>query len=114
MILRGAKPTLPPASVLADTSWVKLGIASWDWWSQVSRPGTAAYKEFIQFSADMGWPYTLLDAGWSKGTNILQDSPSVNMEELLALAKEKRVRLWLWLYWSAVDRDDAYKEAQDS
>jgi alpha-glucosidase len=44
--------------VLADTSWVKPGIASWDWWSQASRPGTAAYKEFIQFSAEMLLPLT--------------------------------------------------------
>jgi alpha-glucosidase len=97
--------------VIADTSWIKPGIASWDWWSQVSRPATAAYKQFIQFSADMGWPYALLDAGWSSRTSIVQASPSVNLDELLALAKEKNVRLWLWLHWSAVDRNDAYREA---
>ena len=86
--------------VLADTSWVKPGIASWDWWSQVTRPSTATFKEFIQFSADMGWPYALLDAGWSSRNSIMQGSPAVNMEELLAFAKEKNVRLWLWLHWT--------------
>lgn len=102
---------LSSPSATADTSWIKPGIASWDWWSQVSRPGTAAYKQFIQFSADMGWPYFLLDAGWSSRNSILQASPSVNMSELLAFAKEKHVRLWLWLHWTAVDRNDAYREA---
>jgi alpha-glucosidase len=102
---------LASPSVIADTSWIKPGIASWDWWSQVSRPGTAAYKEFIQFSADMGWPYALLDAGWSNRTNILQASPSVNVDELLASAKEKHVRLWLWLHWTSMDRNDAYLQA---
>lgn len=97
--------------VLADTSWIKPGIASWDWWSQVTRPSTATFKELIQFSADMGWPYVLLDAGWSSRSSILQGSQAVNMDELLALAKEKNVRLWLWLHWSSVDRNDAYKEA---
>lgn len=96
---------------LADLSWIKPGIASWDWWSQVSRPSTATYKEFIQFSADMGWPYALLDAGWSSRNSILQGSRSVNMEELLAFAKEKNVRLWLWLYWSSLERDEAYRDA---
>jgi len=96
---------------LADTSWVKPGIASWDWWSQVTRPSTATFKELIQFSADMGWSYVLLDAGWSSRNSILQSSPAVNMEELLAFAKEKNVRLWLWLHWSSVDRNDAYREA---
>jgi alpha-glucosidase len=97
--------------VLADTSWIKPGMASWDWWSQVARPSTATFKEFIQFSADMGWPYTLLDAGWSARNSIMQGSPAVNMEELLAFAKERNVRLWVWLHWSSVDRNDAYREA---
>ena len=102
---------LSSPSVMADTSWIKPGIASWDWWSQVSRPGTAAYKDFIEFSADMGWPYALLDAGWSSRNSIMQASPSVNMDELLAFAKERNVRLWLWLHWTGVDRNDAYLEA---
>jgi alpha-glucosidase len=99
----------PP--VIADTSWIKPGIASWDWWSQVTRPSTATYKELIQFSAEMGWPYTLLDAGWSSRNSITQSSPAVNMKEMLAFAKEKHVRLWLWLHWTSVDRNAAYHEA---
>jgi alpha-glucosidase len=97
--------------VLADTSWVKPGIASWDWWSQVARPGTDTYKEFIQFSADMGWAYSLLDAGWSNPTNILEPSPSVDMDGVLAFAKERNVRLWVWAHWTTLDQGDAYKEA---
>lgn len=97
--------------VLSDTSWVKPGIASWDWWSQVTRPGTQTYKDLIQFSADMGWPYTLLDAGWNRDGNLLKPSPAVDMEAVLAFAKEKHVRLWLWAYWSSVDRDDTYLKA---
>ncbi len=96
---------------LADTSWILPGIASWDWWSQMTRPGTDTYKALIQFSADMGWPYVLLDAGWSSRTNITQANRAVNMPELLAFAKEKHVRLWLWLHWTSVDRNDAYREA---
>ncbi len=102
---------LSSPSVIGDPSWIKPGIASWDWWSQVTRPGTDAYKDFIQFSSDMGWPYVLLDAGWSSRTSILQASPSVNMDELLAFAKQKNVRLWLWLHWTTVDRNDVYREA---
>jgi alpha-glucosidase len=33
------------------------------------------------------------------------------MDELRRFAKDKGVRLWLWLYWSDVDRNDAYKQA---
>jgi alpha-glucosidase len=102
---------LASPSVLADTSWIKPGIASWDWWSQVTRPSTATFRGFIQFSAEMGWPYALLDAGWSSGTNILQGSRSVNMDELVALAKERNVRLWLWAHWTSLDRNDTYLQA---
>jgi alpha-glucosidase len=53
----------------------------------------------------------LLDAGWSRGTNILHGSPSVNMDELLALAKERNARLWLWAHWTSLDRNDTYLQA---
>jgi alpha-glucosidase len=96
---------------LTDTSWIKPGIASWDWWSQVTQPGTATYKELIQFSAEMRWSYALLDAGWSSRDSIMQPSPAVDMDEVLAFAKEKNVRLWLWMHWTAVNRNDAYREA---
>ena len=96
---------------LMDTSFVKPGISSWDWWSQLTRPSTATYRELIQFSADMGWPYVLLDAGWSARDDILQPNSAVNMEELLALGKEKGVRLWLWSHWTSMDRNDTYLRA---
>jgi len=97
--------------VLRDISWIKPGIASWDWWSQMTQPSTATFKENIEFSSEMGWAYTLLDAGWSKGADILQTSRSVDMPELLKLGREKNVRLWLWAHWSSVDRNDAYLKA---
>jgi alpha-glucosidase len=90
---------------LTDPAWIKPGISSWDWWSQMTRPSTETFKELIEFS------YVLLDAGWSARNTLLQPSAAVNMEELLTLAKQKNVRLWLWLYWSGVDRNDTYREA---
>jgi alpha-glucosidase len=102
---------LASSCVLPDTSWIKPGKSSWDWWSQVTRPRTATYRDFIEFSAEMGWPYALLDGGWSSRTNIMMPSPSVNIDELLALAKEKNVRLWVWAHWTGVDRNDAYLQA---
>jgi len=96
---------------LTDSAWIKPGISSWDWWSQMTRPSTGTFKELIEFSAQMGWAYVLLDAGWSARNTLLQPSAAVNMEELLTLAKQKNVRLWLWLYWSGVDRNDTYREA---
>ena len=106
LVLNLATPCVEP-----DTSYVQPGIASWDWWSQTSEPSTATYRKLIQFSADMGWRYCLLDAGWSRQGDILQPNPRVNLPEVLAFAKEKNVRLWLWLHWTSLDRDDAYFQA---
>ena len=97
--------------VLPDTTWVKPGMSSWDWWSQVSHPSTATYRDFIEFSAEMGWPYALLDGGWSVRGNILMPNPSVNIDELLTLAKEKNVKLWVWSHWTSMDKDDTYLQA---
>jgi hypothetical protein len=59
----------------------------------------------------IGFSYVLLDAGWSSRNSILQGSQSVDMDELLAFAKERNVRLWLWLYWSSLERNEVYREA---
>jgi len=96
---------------LKDVSWVKPGIASWDWWSQMTSPSTATFRELIEFSSQMGWPYVLCDGGWSASGNILAPSAKMDMPELLRIASEKKVRLWLWLHWTSVDRNNAYLQA---
>lgn len=56
---------LAPASRIADTSWIQPGRASWVWWSYPDGPATAdVFNEFTDFAAQMGWEYTLFDAGW--------------------------------------------------
>jgi alpha-glucosidase len=114
---------LNPASKIADTSWIKAGKTSWDWWSgdyaaNVGfKPGmnTATLKHYIDFSAASGFPYMLIDAGWAlanrKGPNdyaavadITKFDPAVDMPELLRYAKEKNVKLWVWSHWTSVDK----------
>ena len=106
---------------LADPSWVKPGLTAWDsWWSGIGKKDTATMKEFIQFASEMGWPYQLVDGGWYVGTHagiprpgsdITQPAPDVDMNELLRFAAEKKVRLWVWLYWTDAAEGDAFKRA---
>jgi alpha-glucosidase len=102
---------------LADTSWIKPGMMAWDrWWSGIGQMDTGTMKDFIRFAGEMGWPYQLVDGGWYVGTrssssDITRTVPDVDMDELLRFAAENKVRLWVWLYWSDVDRGDAYKKA---
>ncbi|HWU78753.1 MAG TPA: glycoside hydrolase family 97 N-terminal domain-containing protein, partial [Caulobacter sp.] len=50
-----------------DYSWVKPGKAAWDWWSGPlagEKPTMERFHRFIDFAADSGFPYFLIDAGW--------------------------------------------------
>ncbi|HYP16981.1 MAG TPA: glycoside hydrolase family 97 protein [Opitutus sp.] len=106
---------LSTPSQIADTSWIKPGLMSWDrWWSGVGQKDTATMKEFIQLSADMGWPYQLVDGGWYVGgrtpnVDITKHNANIDLPELIRFAKERGVRLWLWLYWTDVARSDYEK-----
>ena len=114
---------LNPPSKIADTSWIRAGKSSWDWWSGEAAPSvhfrtgmnTATMKHYIDFASDSGFPYMLIDAGWAlanrKGpedyeamADITQVAPEIDMPELLRYAKEKNVRLWLWSHWTSVDK----------
>jgi hypothetical protein len=64
-------------SVIKNTSWIKPGIASWNYWS--GNHGTKDYKivcEFADLAARMNWPYTLLDWEWDSMGNggIMEDA----------------------------------------
>jgi alpha-glucosidase len=108
---------LSTPSKIGDASWVKPGMMAWDhWWSGDVQMNTATLKQYIQLAADMGWPYQLIDWQWYGDFNkptadITKVNPAVDMEEVRRLAKEKNVRLWVWLYWTDVERNDAYKKA---
>jgi alpha-glucosidase len=77
---------------------------------------TATLKQYIQLAADMGWPYQLIDWQWygpfnKPESDITKVNPAVDMDEVRRFAKDKGVKLWVWLYWSDVDRNDAYQKA---
>ena len=115
---------LNPPSKIADTSWIKAGKSSWDWWSGDSATGvdftpgmnTNTLKHYIDFASESGFPYMLIDAGWALPNpgaktgdyadlaDITQHNPNVDLPELLKYAKQKNVRLWLWSHWTSVDK----------
>jgi alpha-glucosidase len=99
---------LAKPSQVQDTSWIKPGKVAWDWWNDWNVYGvdfkagvnTQTYKYYIDFAAKYGIPYILLDAGWYRNGDVLDVVPEVNMEELTAYAKEKNVRVILWVLWN--------------
>src|SRR5258707_5778915 len=102
---------LAKPSQVEDTSWIKPGKVAWDWWNAWNVYGvdfkagvnTQTYKYYIDFAAKYGIPYIILDEGWYKLGNVLDVVPEVNMEELSVYAKEKNVRIILWVFWNTLD-----------
>jgi alpha-glucosidase len=98
---------LNPPSAIADTSWIKPGKASWDWWNGDLGPdGESAYttknmEYYVDFAAESEFPYMMLDAGWS-GMDILKMNGKVNVPELVQYAAKKNVKVWIWLYSKSV------------
>ena len=108
---------LATPSKLADTSWIKPGKMAWDhWWTGDTIMDTATIESYIQFAADMGWPYQLVDWHWygdpdKPEADITHVAPELDIDTVRKFAKERHVRLWLWLHSNDVDRNDAWKQA---
>ena len=99
---------LNPPSRLTDAGWIHPGKASWNWWvGDVGKDGKSAYatenmKYYVDFAAQSGFPYMMLDAGWSAGRDITKLNGKVDVPELVRYAGTKHVRVWIWLYSESV------------
>jgi alpha-glucosidase len=108
---------LSPSSQIADPSWIKPGLMAWDhWWSGGTIMDTATIESYIQLAADMHWPYQLIDWQWygkpaQPDSDITRVNPALDLAEVRRFAAEHGVRLWVWLHWTDVDRNDAYQKA---
>lgn len=108
---------LNPPCAIEDTSWIKPGMCAWDhWWSGEVKMEMDVIREYIDFAAEQGWPYMLIDWQWYGPYNkahadITKPAPQLNMPEILEYACSKNVRCWLWLYCTDVNKNDSYKEA---
>jgi alpha-glucosidase len=107
---------LAPKSELKETSWIKPGQASWEWWNGatpygpdvnfVSGYNLDTYKYYIDFASKFGIKYIIMDEGWANSTeDPYSPNPNVNVHELIRYGKEKNVGIVLWLTWLTVDKN---------
>ncbi len=86
-------------SLVEDTDWINPGRCAWSWWYN---GGTArkydAQIKYVDFCKDMGWEYSLIDAGWPG-----MDGEGV--EGVVDYANKNGVGIWLW-YHSGAGRDN--------
>lgn len=106
---------LAAPSRLTDHSWVKPGKVAWDWWNCWNISGVDfkaginndTYKKYIDFAAEKGIEYVILDEGWAvnKKADLMQVVPEIDLEMLVNYAKDKNVGIVLWAGYHAFDRD---------
>ncbi len=102
---------LASATTMTETDWIKPGKVAWDWWNANNIYGvpfragvnTDTYKHYIDFAAENGIPYIILDEGWYPLGNLLAVAPAIDMESLSAYAKQKNVGLVMWVVWKTLD-----------
>lgn len=88
-----------------DTSWIKPGKGLWDWrihgydnGSFVYEIDTRSYLHMIDFCAEQGIEYLTIDDHWftSAGDGKMVVSPDVDIQKVMAYAKQKGVLIMLY------------------
>lgn len=103
---------LASPSRIADTSWIKPGKVAWDWWNNWNVTGidfpaginTPTYKYYIDFAAENGLEYIIVDEGWSR-ESLMSPVEGIDIAELARYGKEKGVGVILWARWRDVDKE---------
>lgn len=102
---------LAPPLELEDTSWIRPGKVAWDWWNASSLYGvgfesglnTETYLHFIDFAAEHGIEYIILDEGWSDPADLQSLNSDIDLPALFQRGREKGVGLILWVVWKTLD-----------
>jgi len=92
-----------------DFSWVKPGVALWDWrinGAEVNgfkyEMSLPSWKRMVDFAAVNKIPSMVLDANWygaefNKNSDPLKGGKAADVNELIKYGKEKGVGIWLYL-----------------
>jgi len=99
----------PPPSEDMDFSWVKPGVATWDWRISGARVegfrygmNLVSWKRMVDFSSANGFSHLVLDANWygpehSAESNPVEGGQANAVKEIIRYGKEKGVGIWLYL-----------------
>jgi len=104
---------LAPPLQLEDTNWIRPGKVAWDWWNASTVYGvdfesglnTESYLHFIDFAAENGIEYIILDEGWSDPADLQALNTDMDLPALLRRGREKGVGIILWVVWKTLDNE---------
>ena len=99
-------------SKIADTSWITPGNLTDEWIIGINlfnvpfKAGlnTDSYKYYIDFAQRFGFDRIMMDAGWSDNNDLFKINPDIDMEALVAYAKEKKVKICMWTLAMTLDK----------
>lgn len=102
---------LAPECRIEDTSWIKPGWVTFDWWARrglykvdfKAGINTATAKYMIDFAADFGIRYFLFDDGWTCKEDLTKTIAGLDMKEVVNYAKSKEVDVMLWVTYDLFD-----------
>ena len=103
MVYQTASP-----SKLDDVSWIEPGHSTWDWWNASllwgvgfkSGINTETYKYHIDFAEKFGIEYVIVDDGWYKNFDPLQQADGIDIKEICGYAQESNVKVILWMAYT--------------
>ncbi len=95
---------LAEPSRIGDVSWVTPGNLTDEWIIDInlfnvpfkSGLNTASYKYYIDFAKRFGFDRVMMDAGWSDNNDLFRIKPEINMDTLVAYAKQKGIKICMW------------------
>ncbi len=98
---------------IGDLSWIKPGKVAWDWWNDLNITGVdfesgvnnETYKYYIDFAAENGVEYVILDEGWSEQSSLLDVKPNIDLQGIVDYGKKKGVDIILWGGWMPLDAE---------
>ena len=97
---------LSPPNALKETNWIHPGKSAWGWWNgNAGADGkgantTAGMEYFVDFAASSGFPYMLIDGGWSEPDDITKMNGRVDVPAVVQYAAAKGVKIWIWTHYT--------------
>lgn len=96
---------------IKDTSWIKPGWVTFDWWARRGLYGVdfkaginmETAKYMIDFASDFGIKYFLFDDGWTQGEDLTRPIQGLDIAEVVRYAKQKNVDVMLWVTYALLD-----------
>jgi alpha-glucosidase len=99
---------LAPPSRVRDTSWIRPGKVFWSWLAGGREAGQslALQQGYVDYAAEHGWPYVLVDAGWYFDRDWNYDptwETTSWIPELVRYGRARGVRILTWIHFNELD-----------